>query len=248
MNFLALYPNEFESNLAVLEGNRAAYAEKIHNCKLNKKYQIVVIGQGRSTGQVIFIEESKVILELSTIQPVSLELNIILAVGICRPQSVKKVLQSAVIFGVREVVFLASENSEKSYFSSKILSDNVSSDRIILEAIEQTGMPSYPNFRFVKKFSKFFEEPYLKGPSINQLRISTDTNSSLSLLKVKKDLDGSPTEFVLVIGPEKGWTKVEKKYFEQSNFVSVGLGPAMMRVEDASSVALTQIKTLFEKL
>ena len=115
MNSLIILPAEcVDVSCAVLEGARAAYAYDTHGIRAGQRVKAAVMGGLRGEALVKESSLQRVVLELSltvaALEPRPLDL----VVGVSRPQTIKKVVQAAVMLGAKSLHFVRSEKGEKS--------------------------------------------------------------------------------------------------------------------------------------
>ena len=137
MNSLVLFPQEVrESAVAVLEGARARYAFDTHGVRDGQSLKVAVMGGRRGQGRILLASIDKVTIELALSDECLETIPVSLFVGVSRPQTIKKVIQAAVMFGVSSLHFVRSEKGEKSYLQSRSL-DEESLEAEALKALEQ---------------------------------------------------------------------------------------------------------------
>ncbi len=240
MNFLFIKKSELNGNTACLTGDRARYATVVHNASIHQEYSVIVESAGITRGRVVTAEANLIELELETIKQAIVRPAINLIVGISRPPTVRKVIHSAVSFGVNKLCFLSSANSEKSYFSSKALLQDEMEAEVVL-AQEQSGQVCPPEIVVARQFKKFVEDDFndLAGSG---RRLLCDCSYVSGISRLANELKNQTV--TLVIGPESGWTVFEKQLLQQQACELVQLTEGMLRVELAVTAALAQVRGL----
>jgi RsmE family RNA methyltransferase len=190
---------------------------------------------------VVEATPERVVMALTLSLPSLERVPVDLIVGVPRPQTVKKVIQAAVMLGVRSLHFVRSELGERSYLQSRSLSE----EGILEEsakALEQIWDSGLPNIEVHRAFSYFMK---------NKLPLLTKEGGAACLLAdpsgrelTVSDKPRTCTGQIVAIGPERGWSKGEVELFKDSGFGVVGLGQRVVRVEVAVVFLLGQLQLL----
>lgn len=250
MNSLLLFPQEVrESAVAVLEGARARYAFDTHGVREGQSLKVGVMGGQRGQGRVILASIDKVTIELALSDECLKPIPVSLLVGVSRPQTIKKVIQAAVMFGVSSLHFVKSEKGEKSYLQSRSL-DEESINEEALKALEQIWDSRKPEIVVHRTFSYFME---------NKLSMVTETlmreTGASKVHNIVAHPGGAPLRCgdtalvqggasIIAIGPERGWSDGEIDLFDRCGFHRIGLGDRVVRVELALVFLLGKLDLL----
>ena len=110
MNSLIILPFEcVDTTCAVLQNNRASYAFGTHGIRVGQTLRVAVMGGLRGTGLVTESSAERVVLTIELSKAAIRHRSVDLIVGVSRPQTVKKVIQAAVMLGVRSLHFVSSD-------------------------------------------------------------------------------------------------------------------------------------------
>ncbi len=242
MNSLIILPAEcVDVSCAVLEGARAAYAYDPHGIRAGQRVKAAVMGGLRGEALVKESSLQRVVLELSltvaALEPRPLDL----VVGVSRPQTIKKVVQAAVMLGAKSLHFVRSEKGEKSYLQSTALLEESLREES-LKALEQVWDSRPPAIVVHRSFSHFC------GKKLSELEHAAHG------LKLVAHPGGQPVRgaaprgaaggAVLALGPERGWSEAEIGAFRDQGFTVVDLGERVLRVEIALTFMLGQLDAL----
>ncbi len=250
MNSLLLFPQEVrESAVAVLEGSRARYAFDTHGVREGQSLKVGVMGGQRGQGRVILASIDKVTIELVLSDECLKPIPVSLLVGVSRPQTIKKVIQAAVMFGVSSLHFVKSEKGEKSYLQSRSL-DEESIDEEALKALEQIWDSRKPEIVVHRTFSYFMENKL----SMVAETLMQETGAS-KVHNIVAHPGGTPLRCgdtalvqggasIIAIGPERGWSDGEIDLFDRCGFHRIGLGDRVVRVELALVFLLGKLDLL----
>lgn len=242
VNSLVVFNSEFiEPSVIRIVAPRVGQLWRAYLTLSGQEIRISVFGGDRGFASLRKADAQELILDVTRMEP-SLPLRPIdLVVGLSRPQTLKKVIQTAVMTGVSSLHLVQTEHGEKSYGTSHILEAKALRDEAI-KALEQTGEGLSPTISVHRSFSHFAR---------NGLRAITSNAETLKILAQPGGVSlGSAPRLqqsdhaVIAVGPEPGWSVTELEIFEELNFTRVGLGPRVMRVEIALSFLLGQLQVL----
>ena len=246
MNMLLFEKSELDSaGLFRVTGDRAQHIAAILKLKPGDSIRVGLRDFGMGEGRIesccageFFVKPGE-LLEEAPLPPRDL------LVVLPRPQSLKKVLQTAATFGVRRVFFIASERGEKSYFSSAVLRPETLWEHLRL-GLEQGVSTRAPEILVLSErkprkspgFTGWINEEF---PEASYVRLfahpeAVHGGNSLPMSEV---LDASRGT-VVAVGPEGGWTPAEEGAFFAAGFRPFRLGRRILRVETAVAAALAQ--------
>jgi RsmE family RNA methyltransferase len=250
MNSLIVLPDEVrEGAIATLVGARARYAITTHEVREGQTLKVGVMDGMRGEGLVTSVSTDAVTIALSLTEPALAPLPVSLIVGVSRPQTVKKVIQSAVMFGVSSLHFVRSEKGEKSYLQSRSLDEDQIEEETI-KAMEQVWDSRRPEIVVHRTFSHFMKQ---------KLQMVMDATRDLAAAEEVVKLVAHPggtsltcndaprianAATIIAIGPERGWSDDEVLLFEEFGFQTIGLGERVVRVELALVFLLGKLALL----
>jgi 16S rRNA (uracil1498-N3)-methyltransferase len=240
MNSLIILARECVGNKeAILTGDRARYAFETHELRQGNSCRVAVLGGLRGEGFVAEATVERVVMVLTLSLPSLERVPVDLIVGVPRPQTVKKVIQAAVMLGVRSLHFVRSELGERSYLQSRSLSD----EGILEEsakALEQIWDSGVPTIEVHRTFSYFMSNklPLLTKERDVACLLADPSGREITI----RDTPLMRTEQVVAVGPERGWSKSEIELFKNRGFSVVGLGARVMRVEVAMVFLMGQLQ------
>jgi RsmE family RNA methyltransferase len=244
VNSLLLLPSEcLSAEKAELSGARALYAYDTHGIRAGQTVRVGVLGGLKGEAKVVSATQSAIALDLSLSETSLPSEPIDLIVGVSRPQTIKKVIQAAVMLGVRSLHFVRSEQGEKSYLQSRSLDE----DQILDEstkALEQVWDTRAPEIHVHRTFSYFLEKKYPGLVSGVAHAHSLVAHPSGEPLVVADGSHFASSHVVVAIGPERGWSAQEIELFTQAGFKVIGLGERVVRVEIALVLLMGQLQLL----
>lgn len=238
MNSLVVLEDEgWDAGVITLRGARARQLVDSHEFVVGQEIFVARLGGEKGRARVVHYTTDCVELALSQVQP-SLALRPIdLLIGLSRPQTIKKVIQAAVMSGVRSLHLVHTESGEKSYLDSHLLRPEYLQTEII-KALEQTGEGLYPAIHIYRSFSELRTRALdclgSDQPHLRMVAVPGEPLIPVSIFERRSDA------LVLAVGSEAGWSERELTCLRECGFVSIGLGPRVMRVELALTFLLGQ--------
>jgi len=242
MNSIIVLQSELSTELtATLVGERAAYAWDIHKLRSGVKIRAGVLGGKRGMAHVISATPQESVLKMELELESRTPLPIDLIVGVCRPQTSKKVLQVGSMLGVLSINFVGSERTEKSYLQSKSLGEEFIVEHSLkaLEQIWDTRLPTVSVSQDMRRFLKAWQDEEIGADQRINL-VASPGGVLLSDKDISQRILGSD-RISLAVGPEAGWSEGDLETLSQAGFVSVGMGERVVRVEVAVTALLSQV-------
>jgi 16S rRNA (uracil1498-N3)-methyltransferase len=237
MNSLIIYEDEgWHQGCIRLVGERARAARGSGTCLVGAELRVALLGGDKGLVRVCVSSDERVVLELlSTERSLSLR-PIDLIVGLSRPQTTKKVIQAAVMSGVRSLHLVHLESGEKSYLDAHIFREADLRDEIV-KALEQTWEGLYPAISVHRNFASFTRShASLFGAADSALRVVAHPGAA-PLSNVGYHATQS---VVIAVGSEGGWSEQELQALLSRGFIQIGLGRRIVRVEVALLYLLGQ--------
>lgn len=153
---------------------------------------------------------------------------------VCKGKKNETIIRMATEMGVSSITLLQS----KYCISKKENSNNQRFEKIVKEAIQQSGSSIITKFNNTLSFDNFITS--LNIPLFFFHQEDLDNKS----LKEKLTTYNSSSELGILIGPEGGLSKEECNKLIEKNCIPVTLKTNILRAETASIVAISSIHTL----
>ncbi len=153
---------------------------------------------------------------------------------VCKGKKNEAIIRMATEMGVSSISLVQS----KYCIAKKENSNNQRYEKIIKEAIQQSGSSIMTKFDGVIDFKDF-----IKGINYPLFFFHQQSLDNRNLIKKLENLD-SKAEVGILIGPEGGLSENECKILIEKNFTPVTLKTNILRAETASIVAISAIHTL----
>jgi len=225
-----------------LSDHRAEHIRAVLNLGEGDTVEVGVLNGPVGTARLLKVSGEEVELqgdewrETITSKP---EIDLICALP--RPQTVKKVLLTAAMMGVRSVHLIRANRVEKSYFQSPLIEPGNQLPYLI-EGLAQGRLTRLPAVQVHDRFRRFFEDE-LDGliskaeETPQRLLCSPETTDTLDSV-----FDARVGQVTIAIGPEGGWVPFEIELMQERGFRPFTLGRWTLRVEHAVTSALAQVE------
>lgn len=206
-----------------------------------KRIKIAFLGGKRGNAEVVNVSSDFIELKIVSLEPSLSLLPIDLIVGLSRPQTIKKVIHTAVMAGVRSLHLVNTSLGEKSYVNATLLREETLKFEIV-KALEQIWQGVYPRI-FVHRNFRYFNNNTLQTFARHRRKLIAVPDNEM--LKAQ-DLAHTVDSLVVAVGPEAGWSASEVADFEEIGFQKIGLGHRTVRVELAVGMVLGQIMLIVD--
>lgn len=183
-------------------------------------------------------------LDLSGCEPA---LNIILALGLARSDTMDLVIRQATEMGVFRLAVFRADRSQYGLTGKNAEKKLDRWLKIAGEAMCQCGRTRIPQIsvfedldRFLEAFSSGVEE--LQGTFLKIVSREGEKDSSLDLLRRSR---GHCENVIAAVGPEGGWDGSEIQKFMNADYHPVHLGPRILRFETAAVALVSLVQLLW---
>ncbi|MDP7042729.1 MAG: RsmE family RNA methyltransferase [Candidatus Thalassarchaeaceae archaeon] len=201
----------------------------------NSILKVIVLGKGKTTARIKECNNDFAKIEVDNKGFLKGGRKYVsLALGGLRPVMAKRVIEHSTTLGVKEIHFFPSDLSVKSYFESKVFK-NKKYLKYMIRGIAQGGnYDCLPNLIIHENIHEIEFEKYSKVCFLHKGKegkyFSRDIAESENLL--------------LLVGPERGWSKDEINTFENMKFEEIIISEAILRVEFAVNASLSQLENI----
>ncbi len=192
------------------------------------------IGGRLGRGTVLALDAHALELEVALDRDPPAKLDVVLALALPRPPSVRKVLQQATALGVPRFVLFASARVEKSYWQSTGLEPERLREQLLL-GLEQSVDTVLPEISFARRFRPFVEDELPRIARGARILVAHPGEPAAG------DARAAGGAAVLVIGPEGGLQDHELARLDAVGATRIALGPRVLRVETAVVALLARL-------
>lgn len=164
-------------------------------------------------------------------------LPIVLIQGVARGEKMDLVLQKATELGVTGIVPVLSQRSEVKLDESRAAKRLAHWRSVVASACEQSGRARVPQVCPPTTL-----HAALDGLQDGGTRLWLDPGGAATFNSLAPD----PTQAVrLAVGPEGGWSPLDRDQLEAAGFVGLRLGPRILRTETAGLAAIAALQARF---
>lgn len=232
MNLILFERDEIDRPLARTDRRAIHVIDVLRRC-LGESFDVGIVNGALGKARIQQICSDAVLLEFAwqsdppPIDPIHL------VVAMPRPQTARDILRDATSLGVASIHFVETEKSDPNYARSSLWTDGSWRRHLIIGA-EQAFCTRLPEV-----FFNLTLQTSLAALSPGGLRLVLDNYESPVALSASPL---SQTPVVVAIGPERGWSAIDRDQFRAAQFVFAHLGSRVLRTETACTVALAVIR------
>ncbi|SBS85286.1 RNA methyltransferase, putative [Plasmodium ovale] len=234
------------------DARQTSHLKNILKVKPNQIVKVGVINKGKGEGVVIKENTNFYIIKLLAAihfnKPEENFLPIDVVLCIPRPKVLNKSLQQLASIGVKKIIIVFSEHSNKSYESSKFLKNEEIKQALQL-GLEQAMCTQFPEIYIHYSFSSFFMN-IQKYSDENTIKLCAHTD----IKKKHKDsveyaiLNKQDGKILLMLGCERGFSELEIYLINRMNFHFLHLTERILKCETALLVIIGQLLLLTENV
>ena len=162
-------------------------------------------------------------------------LHITLVQGISRGERMDYTLQKAVELGVTEIIPVLTERSVVRLDEKQAIRKREHWQQLVIAACEQSGRVRVPAVLAPQSLATLLSESLPLG-----LMLLLDPEAEAVLGNLPSPLQN---QILLLVGPEGGLSTAETTAAQRTGFISVKLGPRVLRTETAALVALSLLQS-----
>ena len=241
MNLILIDKSEIVRGRVELSGRRAHHIATVLAPACGDELRVGVIrgAVGRATVEAVGADQVVLALDIATTSAAAPRVDLILAMP--RPKVLSRVLASVAALGVRRIDLVNAWRVDKSYLGSRRLDvDRLRAD--LVRGCEQGATTWVPDVAVHR----------LLMPFLADLEVDLGARQPRALLahpRAERTIEsvlecGFAGSVVVAVGPEGGWIDREISSFTALGFTAVGLGAAILRVDDAVVATLAEIDLL----
>lgn len=167
-------------------------------------------------------------------------LRIVLVQGVARGEKMDLILQKATELGVHAIVPVWSQRSEVKLDETRTAKRLEHWRGVVVSACEQSGRACVPRVS-----SPLALAPALTQLPVAQARLLLDPSGSETARSMQLAADAT---VFLAVGPEGGWSPVDRMQLTDAGFDGMRLGPRVLRTETAGLAAIAALQARFGDL
>ena len=162
-------------------------------------------------------------------------LNITLIQGISRGDRMDSCIQKSVELGVHTIIPVICQKTGTSLKGDRAKKKLNHWQQIIISACEQSGRCIIPEIKMATNFLNAVQNIH----SDHKIILAPDEKNTI------KSISAPSNHLYILIGPEGGFTKEEIQLASDNNFISISLGPRILRTETAAPASIAIAQTLW---
>jgi len=226
-----------------IEGPRLRHIRTVLKAKYGDTIEVGLLNGPTATAKIIELIKTHATLDCTFADPTPQQTPAIdLICALPRPQTLKKVLQTAAAMGVENIYLTNANRVEQCYFSASAMEpENIKTQ--LMTGLSQGKRTNLPKVQIHTRFRCFFEEtlPRIESAQGDSLKLTADVDATgyMDPQTVK-----TAPRIILAIGPEGGWVDFELEIMARTGFNRFKLSNSTLRVENAVVAAIAQIELI----
>ena len=229
---IVLFDNDRGAQCMPLTDARARHLLEVLRCRPGMQFRAGVVNGASGVGTVVAVERDRMRVSLCwNGEPVAAS-DITLIVGLPRPPSARKILYQCAAIGCRAMHFVHTGLSDPNYARSKLWRDD-EWRRHLLDGVQQSAATTLPEVTCGTAL-----RGALACVAAGAMAVALDPDTGmrrLGTVAVRQPL-------VLAVGPERGWSEVDRVLLERHRFTFCTLGTRILRVETACVAAMAIVQ------
>lgn len=242
MNLIILTDNDLTGeDEYLLKDNRCEHILNILKLSSGDEIEVGILNGPAGIARIESADNNQIIIKPKNLKPLpDITPEKILICALPRPQTIKKVLITSAMMGIKDIHFIRANRVEKSYYHSPLLEpENITP--YLLEGLSQGKQTQLPSVTIHKRFKPFFEDYFPSVSSDKMIKLLPDIDSKNYLNNLYSVKNNS---IAIAIGPEGGWVPFETDLIVETGFKPFKLSQSVLRVEHALVAALAQIELI----
>lgn len=232
-----------EQNIIELDSDASKHILQVLRMRMDEPLIIFNGKGGEYSGKIAEITKNRLKVKILSFDPIEREspLDIHLAQCVSRGDKMDFTIQKAVELGVNKITPIISERCGVKLAEDRWEKKQTHWEKIIISSCEQCGRNTIPKLYPVENFGDCPPKGDSPQKGTVPFRLILDHHADKKL----SDISLTDRSIILLIGPEGGFTENEIDFANQTGFVSVTLGPRILRTETAGIAAISVLQTKF---
>jgi RsmE family RNA methyltransferase len=231
---LILFDAPFETKRLEADDTRAQHIFKVLRARVGTKVFIGFVNGLRARAEVTLVEaDGAISLRVIGTESAPKPLPIRLLLGLPRPHTAKRILFEAASLGVSDLHFFEAERGEPSYAKSSLWTTDEWKERLRL-GTEQSFGTHVPEVGMHTDLQSAIS--FLQGEGVHLALDNYEAAGSLSQI-----LPDRASNAVIALGPERGWSALERDTFRRNGWKLAHLGAHVLRLETACTAAVAAV-------
>ncbi|HET6466605.1 MAG TPA: 16S rRNA (uracil(1498)-N(3))-methyltransferase [Nitrospiria bacterium] len=224
-----------QNNRIILTGDLAHHLRDVLRFEAGDTIELVDEKQGRYRTELTLVTKQKIVANIlqKVEKPIPSEPSIFLAQAVLKSDKMDWVIQKATELGVNTILPVV---TERTIARPRVEREAHQIDRwqkIAKEASQQCGRSDIPAVRTMVSLDALLKNP----PDVSLKLVPWEREQEPSLKAVLQNLEDENSVMIL-IGPEGGFAASEVEKARNAGWISVSLGPRILRAETAGLAVL----------
>ena len=235
---LILFEQPFESVRLAGTDPRAQHIRKVLRAEIGTQVFVGFVNGPRGRARVVELgQDGSILLQMGATEPAPARLPITLLIGLPRPHTAKRILFEAASMGAAGLHFFEAERGEPSYAQSSLWQTDEWRGRLWL-GVEQSFGTALPEVAMHADLQSAVTALY--GADVSIALDNYEAEGALDTM-----LPEAAASVVLALGPERGWSPMERDVFRKNGWKLAHLGPQVLRAETACVAAVAATASRF---
>ena len=225
------FVDEVRNGAAELRGDDARHLSRVLRAEPGQKYEL---SDGRSVWLAEISEARGERVAFRVLEPIAspeLPVSLTLLVALIKFDRFEWIVEKATELGVTRIIPVEAARSEKGLFEASGKRTERWT-RIAREAGQQSRRLRAPEILPAARFRTSLAESA-------DHRYFLEEETAPPLLRSLPDSRPAAARVSVLVGPEGGWTDTERRAAAEAGWISVSLGPLVLRTETAAAAALS---------
>ncbi len=235
--------DEFSEERIRIYGKRNFHIQEILKKKVGDTIRLLVPGICKGLFQVQLINQDFVTVIPSFLEDFTKQSPLRLVhvyFALPRPQTGKKILHLAGLYGIGQLTFIFPHSKNKEYLTSPLYKGGETTE--IFDGMSQSGNPHPPSLKYLKSMSEFYE--VMDPTDTIVFDPKGEPFSKFSNMITCRNVASNVSKFVF--GPESGFLADEIEIFQQKRIPIAKLGNVILRTEYAFHAFLHETNRILE--
>jgi 16S rRNA (uracil1498-N3)-methyltransferase len=225
--------DEIRGDTAFLTGQNALHLSRVLRARVGQEFEIAANGSVR-LGEVTTVSDEQVEFRLGEAIDVPETVPVALLLAVFKFDRFEWAVEKATELGVASIVPLIARRTD-AHLAHASLKRAERWRRLAREAAQQSRRVSPPEISDPIKL-----KDALKTTAGTRVLLSESEDHRM----LRDVFQEKPSSLALAVGPEGGWTDEEVEQWSTAGWVSVSLGPSILRAETAAIAALAVANAL----
>lgn len=231
MNRIPLWPQEIEDGFITLTDSRLHHIQTVLNAKPQDRLRALILNEGLVDLSILSLDETACKARLLPCDQEGDRPWLHLIIGLCRPPSMRKILEHATAMGAGSLSFVRTHLSEKSFEGSRFFREEEYLPLMLAGLAQSNQYYCLPTLTLYRNL-----HDSLKDLNSESLRLVLDRSADQWIPTSARK------QIVLALGPERGWTDKELRTLEDQGFLCSRISKSTLRVEMAVFQAIGQLE------